>query len=95
MFALRRESEQSREARLVNLAHRAFAVRLNPFGMFLSQCFVDLALEVNVSLDFARKGWRSVRFHGNSIGKNQLAARTRAWDFEVILQRCSTLSLSG
>ena len=55
--------------------------------MFLTQRFVDLALKVNVSPDFARKSWRSVRFHGNSIGKNQLAARTRAWDFEVLLQR--------
>ena len=63
MFALRRESEQSREARLVNLAHRAFPIRLNPFGMFLTQRVVDLALKVNVFLDFARKDWKSVSFH--------------------------------
>jgi hypothetical protein len=87
VFALGRESEQFREARLVNLAQWAFAVRLNPFGMFLTQCFVDLALEGNESLDFARKSWRSVRFHGESIGKNQRAATTRAWDFEVLLPR--------
>ena len=63
MFALGRKSEQARETRLVNLAHRAFAVRLNPFGMFLPQRVVDLALKVNVFLDFARTHWRSIRFH--------------------------------
>jgi hypothetical protein len=31
--------------------------------MFLTQRVVDLALKVNVFLDFARKDWRSVRFH--------------------------------
>ena len=63
MFAVGRKSEQFREARLVDLAQWAFAIRLNPFGMFLTQRFVDLALKVNVSPDFARKSWRSVRLH--------------------------------
>jgi len=31
--------------------------------MFLTQRVVDLALKVNVFLDFATKDWRSVRFH--------------------------------
>jgi hypothetical protein len=31
--------------------------------MFLTQRVVDLALKVNVFLDFASKDWRSVRFH--------------------------------
>ena len=44
-------------------AHGGFAIWLDPFGMFLTQRVVDLALKVNVFLDFARKDWRSVRFH--------------------------------
>jgi hypothetical protein len=39
--------------------------------MFLTQRVVDLALKVIVFLDFARKHWRSVRFHPETIGSNQ------------------------
>ena len=65
-----RESfELFRETRLVKNHTWGFAIWLDPFGMFLTQRVLDLALKVNVFLDFARKDWRSVRFHQQqSIG---------------------------
>ncbi len=48
MFLLRRKTEEFREARFVSLAHGTIAIRLNPFGMFLAQRYVDLVLELNV-----------------------------------------------
>jgi hypothetical protein len=40
--------------------------------MFLTQRVVDLALKVNVFLDFARRDWRSVFvFISSTIGGNQ------------------------
>ena len=59
----RERFELFRETRLVKITHGGFAIWLDPFGMFLTQRVVDLALKVNVFLDFARKDWRSVRFH--------------------------------
>ena len=59
----RENIELFRETRLVRITHGGFAICLDPFGMFLAQRVVDLALKVNVFLDFARKDWRSVRFH--------------------------------
>jgi len=51
--------------------------------MFLTQRVVDLALKVNVFLDFARKDWRSVRFHQQqSIGGEDACV-----GFEVLLPR--------
>ena len=55
--------EQFYQTRLVRITHGAFAIWLDPFGMFLTQRVVDLALKLNVLLDSARKDWRSVGFH--------------------------------
>jgi len=63
IFAWGSKTEQFCETRLVNLTHRTFTVWFNPFRMFLKQCFVDLLLKLNVSLDFAREDWSNVRLH--------------------------------
>ena len=59
-----RESiELFRETHLIRITHGGFAIWLDPIAMFLTQRVVDLAPKVNVFLDFAKKDWRSVRFH--------------------------------
>ena len=77
-----RESfELFRETRLVKITHGGFAIWPDPFGMFLTQRVVDLALKVNVFLDFARKDWRSVRFHQQYDRGQSIRQRRRVRGF--------------
>ena len=59
--ASRQTAEQFREARLVRIAHRTFAIGLDPFGMLDSQIVVNLLLEFSAGVDLV--------IHGNWLGE--------------------------
>ena len=54
----RRSLEQVHETRFVRIAHGAFAVWLDPFGMLDPQIVVNLLPELGVSVDFVRQSHR-------------------------------------
>jgi hypothetical protein len=47
----RRSTEQFREARLVRITPRAFAISLDPFGMLNPQVVVNLSLKFGHGVD--------------------------------------------
>ena len=53
--------EQSREARLVRIAHGTLAIGLDPFGMLDPQIVVNLLLELGVGVDLVIHGYASVK----------------------------------
>jgi hypothetical protein len=83
----RGNAKQFCEPRLINFASRAPAVGVNPFGMFPTQGFVYLLLELNVCLHLVRNGWRSVRFHDYSMRSNKEPTIAREWVFGLFLTR--------
>jgi hypothetical protein len=59
----RRSVEQSREARLVGIAHGRLAIGFDPFGMLDPQIVVNLLLELGVGVDLVKHGyWPGERF---------------------------------
>src|SRR5438552_2245478 len=59
----RKSVEQFREARLVGIARRAFAIWLDPFGMLFPQVVVNLLPELGEGVDLVRHGnWLGERF---------------------------------
>ena len=50
----RQSVEQFREARLVRITHRGFAIWLDPFGMLNPQVVVNLSPKVGVGVDLGR-----------------------------------------
>jgi hypothetical protein len=48
--------EQFHEARLVRITHGGFAIWLDPFGMLDPEVVVNLLPELDVSVDFMRRG---------------------------------------
>ena len=55
-FRSDRSAEQTREARLVRIAHGTFAISLDPFGMLSPQIVVNLFLELSVCVDLVKHG---------------------------------------
>jgi hypothetical protein len=59
--------EQFHEARLVRITHGGFAIWLDPFGMLDPEVVVNLLPELDVSVDFMRRGrWLIQRFMGDA-----------------------------
>jgi hypothetical protein len=61
--------EQFDEARVVRIAHRGFAIWLNPVGMLNAQVVVNLLPEFGVVMDLVR--------HGNWLGEDSSVGRAR------------------
>jgi hypothetical protein len=59
--------EQFHEARLVRITHGGLAIWLDPFGMLDPEVVVNLLPELDVSVDFMRRGrWLIQRFMGDA-----------------------------
>jgi hypothetical protein len=66
-FSSRQTIEQFHEARLVRITHGGFAIWLDPFGMLDPEVVVNLLPELDVSVDFMRRGrWLIQRFMGDA-----------------------------
>ena len=68
-FSLGQGVELFDEARLVRIAHRGFAIWLNPVGMLRAQVVVNLLPELGVIIDLVR--------HGNWLGEDSSVVRAR------------------
>ena len=62
-FFSRQTIEQLHETRLIRIAHRRFAIRLDPFRVLNPEVVVNLLPELSVSMDLMMQGsWVGERF---------------------------------
>ena len=79
--SLRQAVEQPHQACLVRIAHRGFAIWLDPFGMLDPEVIVNLLPELGIGVDLMmHSSWIGERFARRFV---QLSASVNALHFET------------